>query len=172
MCGYWNSLTSGYPSGPIIRIKTMLESVGAGVIREVIKLCFVLWRFLNSYWCLVERRAPILHSVFRKLLHLQIKVAFLLYSCLLNLCWRKLPQEVILYLVIWKKTKNNTKKTTAPFLLPNQIAVFISTSIISWFLGEGCAVMKDPIHSEPSWIKYLLIRVSYLNAWIILPLYI
>lgn len=70
----------------------MLELVGAWcyLCGNQALLCFM--KISESIlMCLVEQRAPIPCSAFRKLLHLQMKVAFLLHSSML---------EVTLYLLI------------------------------------------------------------------------
>lgn len=149
MCGYWNSLTSGYPSGPVKITKTILESVAAWCYLRGNQalLCFMnVSELIPMSW----GKKPVLHSAFRKVLHLQMKVACLPYSCLLNLCSRELVWDIILYLVIWKT--NKPKKTLlysqeTLYVLSNWIAVFISTSIVSWFLFGRCTFVKDPIHS-------------------------
>lgn len=79
----------------------MLELVGAWfcLCGNQALLCFIKVSEV-ILMSLVKWRALILCSAFRKLLHLQTKVAPLLYSSMLDICWKGLSQEVILYLVI------------------------------------------------------------------------
>lgn len=153
MCGYWNSLTSGYPSGPVKITKTILESVAAWCYLRGNQalLCFMnVSELIPMSW----GKKPVLHSAFRKVLHLQMKVACLPYSCLLNLCSRELVWDIILYLVIWK---TNKPKKNPSFLPGNPLcAIKLNSSFHFNFNCKLISVWKMYICKRPhSFLAFL-----------------